>query len=195
MLRTILRRNQAGSGELNGLSAQQTVGAFLISAGKEIGSRVLQEMSWEEKGAVTQGIVQTEEVGHQTGMHALEMVRQRIAAGDFVEIGKDTQKGVVATVKVKTYDDKTMETMAKMGMNATHHVMVFFTDEKSGAAVASGKAALKIKGVDAKPVMMMQMGTGFGGDITVAEGMATFEIGTKLEDGKKRQFSIMFHNM
>ena len=43
--------------------------------------------------------------------------------------------------------------------------------------------------------MLMQMGTGFGGDVTVGEGMATFEIGTKLEDGKKRQFSIMFHNM
>ena len=28
--------------------------------------------------------------------------------GDFVEIGKDTQDGVVATVKVKTYDEKTM---------------------------------------------------------------------------------------
>ena len=114
---------------------------------------------------------------------------------EFDRIGKDTQKGVIATAKVKAYDEKTMATMAKMGMTSTHHVMVFFTDEKSGAAVASGKAALKIKGVDAKPVMMMQMGTGFGGDVTVAEGMATFEIGTKLEDGKKRQFSIMFHNM
>ncbi len=115
--------------------------------------------------------------------------------GDFVEIGKDTQDGVVATVKVKTYDEKTRATMAKMGMNATHHVMVFFTDEKTGAAVASGKAALKIKGEDAKPAMLMQMGTGFGSDVSVGEGMATFEIGTKLEDGKKRQFSVMFHNM
>lgn len=115
--------------------------------------------------------------------------------GDFVEIGNDTQKGVVATVKVKTYDEKTVETMTKMGMSATHHVMVLFTDEKSGAAVTSGKAALKIKGVDEKPVMMMQMGSGFGGDVTVEDGMATFEIGTKLEDGEKRQFSVMFHNM
>jgi len=115
--------------------------------------------------------------------------------GDFVEIGKDTQKGVVATVKVKVYDEKTKATMAKMGMNATHHVMVFFTDEKSGDAIASGKAALKIKGADAKPDMLMLMGTGFGGDVSVGEGMATFEIGTKLEDGQKRQFSIMYHNM
>lgn len=116
-------------------------------------------------------------------------------AGDFVEIGKDTQKGVVATVKVKTYDEKTKAAMAKMGMNATHHVMVFFTDEKSGEAVASGKAALKIKGEDSKPAMLMQMGTGFGTDVSVKDGMTTFEIGTKLGDGEKRQFSVMFHNM
>ena len=115
--------------------------------------------------------------------------------GDFVEIGKDTQEGVVATVKVKTYDEKTLATMAKMGMDATHHVMVFFTDEASGNAIASGKVAIKTKGSDAKPVMMMQMGSGFGGDVTLGDGMYTFEIGTKLEDGKKRQFSIMFHNM
>ena len=115
--------------------------------------------------------------------------------GDFVEIGKDTQKGVVATVKVKVYDEKTKATMAKMGMNATHHVMVFFTDEKSGDAIDSGKAALKIKGEDAKPAMLMKMGTGFGGDVNVEGGMSTFEIGTKLEDGEKRQFSVMFHNM
>ena len=115
--------------------------------------------------------------------------------GDFVEIGKDTQDGVVVTVKVKTYDEKTKATMAKMGMNATHHVMVFFADEKTGAAVTSGKAALKVKGEDVKPAMLMQMGTGFGSDVSVGEGMSTFEIGTKLEDGKKRQFSVMFHNM
>ncbi len=117
------------------------------------------------------------------------------AKDDFVEIGKDTQKGVVASVKVKTYDDETVASMKKMGMDATHHVMVFFVDEKSGAAINSGKAALKLKGQDGKPVMLMQMGTGFGSDLTLGDGMYTFEIGTKLEDGNKRQFSIMFHNM
>ena len=117
------------------------------------------------------------------------------ADAGFVEIGKDTQDGVVATVKVKAYDEKTRQTMAKMGMNATHHVMVFFTDEKTGEAVSSGKAALKVKGEDATPAMLMPMGSGFGSDVSVGDGMSTFEIGTKLEDGKKRQFSVMFHNM
>ncbi len=113
----------------------------------------------------------------------------------FVEIGKDTQDGVVATVKVKTYDEKTLASMQKMGMDATHHVMVFFADEKSGNDIADGQVALKMKDKEAKAVKMMQMGTGFGVDVSLKEGMHTFEIGTKLEDGKKRQFSIMFHNM
>jgi hypothetical protein len=114
---------------------------------------------------------------------------------EFVEIGKDTQEGVVATAKVKTYDEKTLASMVKMGMEGTHHVMVFFTDEKSGDEVAGGQVALKLKDSEVKPVMMMQMGTGFGADVSLKGGMYTFEIGTKLEDGKKRQFSIMFHNM
>ena len=116
---------------------------------------------------------------------------------DFVEVGKDTQDGVVATVKVKTYDEETMANMSKMGMEATHHVMVFFTDEKSGEAVESGKAALKVKGSgeSAEPVMLMLMGNGFGADVKLEGMMINFEIGTKLEDGKKRQFEVDFHNM
>ena len=114
---------------------------------------------------------------------------------DFVEIGKDAQKGVVATVKVKTYDEKTLASMKKMGMDATHHVMVFFADEKSGNDITGGKVAIKVKGQEAKPAMMMLMGTGFGADVTLTEMMTAFDIGTKLEDGKKRQFSVMFHNM
>lgn len=113
---------------------------------------------------------------------------------DFAEIGKDSQKGVVATVKVKTYDEATKATMAKMNMAATHHVMVFFTDEASGKAVG-GKAAIKVKGQEGKPAMLMQMGDGFGADVNLDAGMHTLEIGTKLEDGKKRQFEVGFHNM
>lgn len=143
--------------------------------------------------------------GHDMGMdHGKEMshdMHKDHAMGgddDFVEVGKDTQDGVVATVKVKTYDEETMATMSKMGMAATHHVMVFFTDEKSGKPVAEGKAAIKVKGSEdtsAKPAMMMLMGDGFGADVKLEGMMITLEIGTKLEDGKKRQFEVGFHNM
>lgn len=113
---------------------------------------------------------------------------------DFTEIGKDTRDGVVATVKVKVYDEKTQADMAKMGMAVTHHVMVFFTDEKSGAEIVSGQAAIKVKGEPDKPVKLMQMEAGFGADVVLNKSaMYTFEIGTRLEDGKQRQFEIGYH--
>ena len=142
--------------------------------------------------------------GHDMGMdHGKEMSHDMhkghdMSGDDFVEAGKDTQDGVVATVKIKTYDEETVNKMKAMGMAATHHVMVFFADEKSGDAIAAGKAALKVKGSgddSAKPAMLMLMGNGFGTDVNLEGMMITFEIGTKLEDGKKRQFEVGFHNM
>ena len=159
-------------------------------------------MSHGEHGSDDKGM----QKGHDMGMdHGKEMSHDMhkdhdMGGGDdFIEVGKDTRDGVVATVKVKTYDEETMATMNKMGMEATHHVMVFFTDEKSGDAIVAGKAAIKVRGSgDDKPKldMLTMMGDGFGGDVNVkGMGMYTFEIGTKLEDGKKRQFEVGFHNM
>jgi len=120
------------------------------------------------------------------------------ATDDFIEVGTATQSGVVATVKVKAYDEEARAAMKKMGLDATHHVMVFFTEEANGKAVSGGKAAVKVQGVgdEAGPIMLMQMGDGFGTDISIREkGLYTFEIGTKLGDGQKRQFEVGFHNM
>jgi len=158
-------------------------------------------MSHEDMNA--QGKAMTDDMKQGAMDHGKEMSDDMHKGHDmsnmetgFVEVGKDTQDGVVATVKVKTYDETAKATMAKMGMNASHHVMVFFTDEKTGESVASGMVALKIEDQEDKPVMLMQMGPGFGGDISLKEmGMYTFEIGTKLADGKKRQFEVEFHNM
>jgi hypothetical protein len=152
-------------------------------------------MSQDDHSGHGQAMVAMNHGSMQHGDMAQNQEMSQDMDGGFVEVGKDTQEGVVATVKVKAYDEKAMATMAKMGMNATHHVMVSFADEKSGAAIAAGKAAVKVKGQDAKPVMLMLMGDGFGGDVTLAgPGMYTFEIGTKLADGNKRQFEVGFHN-
>ena len=143
---------------------------------------------------------QGKHMGHEKKMeHAKEKSHDMhkghdMGDDDFAELGKDVQKGVVATVKVKTYDDETKAKMAKMGMAATHHVMVFFTEESSGKALG-GKAALKVKDQEGKPTMLMQMGDGFGADVNLGAGMHTLEIGTKLQDGEKRQFEVGFHNM
>lgn len=128
--------------------------------------------------------------------HGKEMAGDMDAkGGHFEEIGKDIQKGVIATVKVKAYDEKTKATMEKMGMSATHHVMVFFSNETTGEAIIPGQAAINVKNANTKPSMLMQMGDGFGADVSVGPGMSTFEIGTRFKEGEKIRFSVMFHNM
>mgnify|MGYP001404491078 CR=1 FL=1 len=104
-------------------------------------------------------------------------------------IGEQTEAGVKATAKIMVYDaDK-----AKM-VNASHHLMVFFTDSTSGAKIGQGKVAVKVKGGhgEAKPVELMAMGDGFGADLRVELGHYTFEVGTKLKDGAKRSFSYEY---
>ncbi|MBA3014398.1 MAG: hypothetical protein KKD63_15470 [Proteobacteria bacterium] len=87
------------------------------------------------------------------------------------------------------------ENMAKHGMKETHHMMVMFTDTKDGKPITSGAAAVKVAdpatGVMSEPKKMMLMGDGFGTDVTVATpGTYTFEVGTKLADGKRRVFTF-----
>lgn len=188
-----------------------TILAVAIAIGMPMAALAMKHMDHAEHGkAMAEEKMQhgdaahadmAEQKGKDMAEHAKEMSHDmhkghNMASGDdFVEIGKDTQNGVVATVKVKTYDADTKATMSKMGMTATHHVMVFFANEQSNAPVSGGMAALKVKGRDDKPVMLMQMGDGFGADVNLGEGMSTLEIGTKLADGEKRQFEVMFHNM
>jgi len=79
-----------------------------------------------------------------------------------------------------------------MGMSATHHFMVFFKDEH-GKPVTEGTVAVKVEANDqeSKPIMLMQMGEGFGADITVPQGEEVkLKVGTKLADGKKRQYEF-----
>ncbi|MDT8440962.1 MAG: hypothetical protein RQ723_04805 [Desulfuromonadales bacterium] len=108
---------------------------------------------------------------------------------DLKLIGEKIEKGVKATVKVLVYDaDKAALT------NASHHLMVFFTDAKTGAERAEGTVAVKVegKGRDDKPVALMAMDGGFGTDLRVTPGHYELEIGTRLADGEKRKFELMW---
>jgi len=132
--------------------------------------------------------------------HDMTKMGHNMAGDDasFVEFGTSSSEGVKATAKIKAYDAATLAAMEKMGVAGTHHVMVFFADEKTGADIAAGQIALKVKGPDGattEPVMLMSMGKGFGADVSLKAGtMYTFELGSKLEDGVKRKFSIDYHN-
>lgn len=87
------------------------------------------------------------------------------------------------------------EAMAKHGMKETHHMMVMFSDTKDAKPITTGTVAVKITdlatGSTCEPKKMMIMGDGFGTDITMATpGTYTFEVGTKLADGKRRVFTF-----
>ncbi len=104
------------------------------------------------------------------------------------------QDGVMA--KADLHDVR--EAMAKHGMKETHHLMVMFTDMKEGKPLTAGAAALKVTppaGSKGAPLKMMLMGDGFGTDVDLsAPGRYGFEVGTKLDDGKKRVFTFTHDN-
>ncbi len=110
--------------------------------------------------------------------------------GDMVMLGNSVQDGVKAMAHLK--DVKA--TMAKMDMDATHHIMVMFADVNSGEPIESGAAAVKIKGPDgeeSKAINLIGMEGHFGADIELTEpGDYHFTVGTRLADGNKRQFEF-----
>lgn len=84
------------------------------------------------------------------------------------------------------------EAMAKAGMAKTHHLMIAF--EGAQGKIEKGAVAVKVTrpdGTTEKPAMLMGMQGHFGVDLELKEkGTYTFEVGTKLADGKKRQFTF-----
>jgi len=85
---------------------------------------------------------------------------------------------------------------AKDGMGKM--LMVMFTDEMTGDMISEGRCAVKTKSPDAKvgeAQMMMPNQGMFGAGVTFDQkGMYSFEVGTKLADGKKRVFHMHFEN-
>lgn len=121
-------------------------------------------------------------------------------SGGMLMLGNDSEEGVTAMAHVKVYDEAARASMAKMGMTSTHHLMVVFTDEKSGDPIVSGTVAVKVKSGDGEVgdaimlmPMKMDMGSGFGADVTLPAGDEyEFKLGTKLADGKKRKFEFEY---
>jgi hypothetical protein len=105
-------------------------------------------------------------------------------------LGAKVENGIEATAHLNDVG----EAMAKMGMKETHHFMVLFVDAGTGVPVERGNVALKIKGPGGSeigPVVLVGMDGHFGADIVLPEkGQYEFTVGTKLADGKTRQFQF-----
>ncbi len=110
--------------------------------------------------------------------------------GDMIMLEGDMQSGVMGMAHLRDISKK----MAELGMDKTHHFMVAFTDKKKDKAVDKGLVAVKItdpSGTQHKAVKLMGMDGSFGADVALNQkGKYTFEVGTKLADGSKRQFTF-----
>lgn len=108
--------------------------------------------------------------------------------GGMIMLEVKTEDGVQGMVHLKDVG----EAMAKMGRKENFHFMVMFNDNSTGDPIVKGTAALKITdpaGKESEPLALMPMDDMFGADIALTgKGVYRFTVGTRLADGKKRQF-------
>lgn len=112
--------------------------------------------------------------------------------GNMIMLGEMTDQGVQGMAHLSDVG----EAMAKMGMKENFHLMVMFTDSATHVPISEGTVAVKITdpaGKESAPLSMMAMDGQFGTDLALTEkGEYRFMVGTKLADGKKRQFEFMY---
>ena len=110
-----------------------------------------------------------------------------------IMLGEQTVDGVKCKAMIKDVG----AAMAKMGMQENHHFMVMFSNAATGAPIEQGTAAVKITdtktGKVGEPIALMGMGNHFGADVALTnKGEYQFQVGTKLADGKTRQFRFSY---
>ena len=103
--------------------------------------------------------------------------------------------GVKATFEVLDMREQMKGTAIPKGMKETHHVMVSFTDTKTGKKITEGEVTVKIQGPDKAETVkdLKGMQGHFGADFDLAKKgkygiMAKF----KLKDGTVRQAKFWY---
>jgi len=138
--------------------------------------------------AVSAAMHEHGEHGKMEGMKHEGMMTEK----GMIMLGDQTVEGVKAMAHLNDVKDA----MAKMGMKETHHFMAAFVDTASGNPITEGTVAVKIKnpaGKESEPVKLPGMEGHFGADIVLPEkGEYLFKVGTKLPDGKTRQYEFKY---
>lgn len=144
-------------------------------------------------GTPLAGVAAMHEHGKMEGMEHGEMQHEEMMTqGDMIMLGDAVTDGVKGMAHLKDVG----EAMAKMGMKETHHFMIMFMDTEIGEAIEAGTVAVKIKdpaGTEGKAIKLMGMQGHFGADVALDQkGEYHFKVGTKLKDGKKRQYHFHY---
>jgi hypothetical protein len=125
--------------------------------------------------------------------HAMDHSSMAMPPAATMMLGEQTVDGV----KGRAHLNDVGAMMAQMGRKENYHFMIMFSDAKTGAAMEEGTVAVKIidgkTGQAGEPIALMGMGNHFGADIVLpAKGEYGFQVGSKLRDGAKRQFTFHY---
>lgn len=131
-----------------------------------------------------------EHSGHPQMEHQGSMAKM---TNPMIMVGEQTVEGVKGMAHLK--DVGAM--MARMGKKENVHFMMMFSDARTGIAIEQGTVAVKIidpkTGQAGEAIALMGMGNHFGADVTLpAKGNYQFQVGSKLADGTKRQFTFQY---
>ena len=115
--------------------------------------------------------------------------------GDMMSMGKVAHEEVVDGVKATFEVLDIKAKMKEMGMKETHHIMVVFTDTKTGKKLSEGDVKIKVmapdKGEQTKELMGME--GGFGSDFILAQkGKYGVMCRFQLKDGKVRSSKFWY---
>jgi hypothetical protein len=112
-----------------------------------------------------------------------------------MSMGKTAHEEVVDGVKATFNVIDIQQKMKEMGMKETHHIMVMFTDAKTGKMMSGGEVRIKVMGPDKSEQMkdLMGMEGGFGSDFTMPKkGKYGVMCKFKLADGKVRNAKFWY---
>ncbi len=129
--------------------------------------------------------------GHEMSQESQAMQHGGMTmGGSMIMLEEKTADGVRGMVHLSDVG----EAMAKLGRKENFHFMVMFTDTASGGPIAEGTVALKVVdpvGMESGPTALAPMQGMFGADLALTgKGVYRFVVGTRLADGKKRQFEF-----
>ena len=132
---------------------------------------------------------------HDHGAMPMDHGAMKMEHGGMMSMGKLAHEEVVDGVKATFNVIDIKAKMKEMGMKETHHLMVVFTDAKSGAKLSDGEAKIKVIGPDKKEQVkeLMGMEGGFGADFTMAKpGKYGVMAKLRLKDGKVRSVKFRY---
>jgi hypothetical protein len=115
--------------------------------------------------------------------------------GGMMSMGKLAHEEVVDGVKATFEVLDIKAKMKEMGMKETHHIMVVFTDARTGKKLSEGEVKVKVMAPDKSEQTkdLTGMEGGFGSDFTLAQkGKYGVMCKFQLKDGKVRNVKFWY---